>query len=238
MLENMHAEAATQLRSVNPDDWPVAPGWQTLTANFCQRRRSLAALDFRGQRLQASGRCCPSPSRALALTPPGVRGSSWGKTLPRPRPGRGAERVLSRARRAPAALAAANIFGEMQARPVAFLRPSRPRRQPGAMGHERRAAAQHLPDGGGGPGRQPFRPRLGAPDRRRDPPCGRRRGRWLRNSNHAQTKRAFPPIAGMVLTNHPRRCRRCSARPRPSSATATLGRARSASGKGALLTQP
>ena len=46
MLENMHAEAATQLRSANPDDWPVAPGWQALTAGFFASAEGRSLLDF------------------------------------------------------------------------------------------------------------------------------------------------------------------------------------------------
>lgn len=53
MLENMHAEAATQLRSANPDDWPVAPGWQALTAGFFASAEGRSLLDFLRQRLQA-----------------------------------------------------------------------------------------------------------------------------------------------------------------------------------------
>ena len=71
MLENMHAEAATQLRSANPDDWPVAPGWQALTACFFASAEGRSLLDFLRQRLQAGAVLFPpEPLRALALTPP------------------------------------------------------------------------------------------------------------------------------------------------------------------------
>ena len=71
MLENMHAEAATQLRSANPDDWPVAPGWQALTAGFFASAEGRSLLDFLRQRLQAGAVLFPpEPLRALALTPP------------------------------------------------------------------------------------------------------------------------------------------------------------------------
>ncbi|HPU21006.1 MAG TPA: uracil-DNA glycosylase family protein, partial [Alicycliphilus sp.] len=67
----MHAEAATQLRSANPDDWPVAPGWQALTAGFFASAEGRSLLDFLRQRLQAGAVLFPpEPLRALALTPP------------------------------------------------------------------------------------------------------------------------------------------------------------------------
>jgi uracil-DNA glycosylase len=115
MLENMHAEAATQLRSANPDDWPVAPGW--LTAGFASAEgRSL--LDFLRQRLQAGAVLFPpEPLRALALTPPeAVRVLILGQD---PYHGRGQAEGLAFSVapgvRLPPSLR--NIFKEMRARP-------------------------------------------------------------------------------------------------------------------------
>lgn len=70
MLENI-ADPATQLRSAQPADWPVAPGWQALVGGFFASARGQALLDFLRARLAAGAAIFPpQPLRALALTPP------------------------------------------------------------------------------------------------------------------------------------------------------------------------
>lgn len=61
----------TQLSSSDPSNWPVAPGWQALTAPFFESSAGLGLLSFLGQRL-ADGATVfpPKPLRALELTPP------------------------------------------------------------------------------------------------------------------------------------------------------------------------
>ena len=118
----------------------------------------------------------PQPLRALELTPPEeVRVVILGPgPVPRPRPGRRAG-VLGGARRAAAAFAAQHLQGTAARPRYAAAGLPEPGRQPGEMGRAWGPVAQHLPHGGGGPGRQPFGARLGGPDRRGDPPGGRAR---------------------------------------------------------------
>lgn len=64
-----------QLKTANPSDWPVAPGWQRETNAFFESGKGQSLLAFLRQRLAASAVIFPpSPLRALELTPPeGVR---------------------------------------------------------------------------------------------------------------------------------------------------------------------
>src|ERR1035437_8887483 len=61
----------TQLTTVDPADWLVAPGWQGLVASFFASDKGLALLAFLQQRL-ADGAAIfpPQPLRALQLTAP------------------------------------------------------------------------------------------------------------------------------------------------------------------------
>ncbi|HTH09605.1 MAG TPA: uracil-DNA glycosylase [Acidovorax sp.] len=68
---NSDSQAATQLQSANPADWPVAPGWQPLIDAFFAGERGQALLAFLQARLQAGAVIFPpQPLRALSLTPP------------------------------------------------------------------------------------------------------------------------------------------------------------------------
>lgn len=61
----------TQLRSADPADWPVAPGWQPLVDEFFASARGQALLAFLRTRLEAGAVIFPpQPLRALQLTPP------------------------------------------------------------------------------------------------------------------------------------------------------------------------
>ena len=60
-----------QLRSADPADWPVAPGWQPTVDAFFQSATGTQLLDFLRQRLAAGATVFPpQPLRALELTPP------------------------------------------------------------------------------------------------------------------------------------------------------------------------
>ncbi|MGJ7495250.1 uracil-DNA glycosylase [Variovorax sp. RT4R15] len=60
-----------QLASNNPSDWPVAPGWQPLVADFFGSPVGQKLLGFLGERLDAGAVIFPpQPLRALELTPP------------------------------------------------------------------------------------------------------------------------------------------------------------------------
>jgi len=60
-----------QLASNNPLDWPVAPGWQPLVADFFGSAVGQKLLGFLGERLDAGAVIFPpQPLRALELTPP------------------------------------------------------------------------------------------------------------------------------------------------------------------------
>lgn len=62
-----------QLRSADPTDWLVAPGWQPLVDAFFASDAGCVLRDFLAQRLQAGASVFPpQPLRALALTPPEV----------------------------------------------------------------------------------------------------------------------------------------------------------------------
>jgi len=62
---------ASQLQTVQPDTWPVAPGWQTLVAQFFESRAGANLLAFLQQRLEDGATIFPpQPLRALELTPP------------------------------------------------------------------------------------------------------------------------------------------------------------------------
>ena len=62
---------SAQLRSANPLDWPVAPGWQPLVDDFFASARGQALLAFLRARLEAGAVIFPpQPLRALQLTPP------------------------------------------------------------------------------------------------------------------------------------------------------------------------
>ena len=64
-------QGAGQLRSANPADWPVAPGWQPLVGAFFQSAQGQALLRFLQERLETGVSIFPpQPLRALLLTPP------------------------------------------------------------------------------------------------------------------------------------------------------------------------
>ena len=60
-----------QLTSNDPSQWPVAPGWQPLAADFFGGAVGQKLLGFLGERLRAGAVIFPpEPLRALELTPP------------------------------------------------------------------------------------------------------------------------------------------------------------------------
>ncbi len=60
-----------QLRSADPAQWAVAPGWKPTVDAFFLSATGLKLLDFLQQRLDAGSTVFPpQPLRALALTPP------------------------------------------------------------------------------------------------------------------------------------------------------------------------
>jgi len=61
----------TQLKSSDPADWSVAPGWQSLVDGFFAGETGRKLLAFLRQRLEAGAVIFPpQPLRALELTPP------------------------------------------------------------------------------------------------------------------------------------------------------------------------
>ena len=165
-----------QLSSSDPADWPVAPGWQPLVDDFFAGVVGQKLLGFLRERLDAHAVIFPpQPLRALELTPPeDVRVVILGQDLPRSRTGR-RTRVLGRARRGAAAVAAHHLQ-RASARPwYGAAAVSESGWQPGEVGDAWRAAAQHLPHGGRSPAGEPFRAGLGSADRCRHPTCIRRR---------------------------------------------------------------
>jgi uracil-DNA glycosylase len=67
----MNAAQSGQLISANPQDWPVAAGWQALVDNFFASQAGAGLLAFLRQRLDAGAIIFPpQPLRALELTPP------------------------------------------------------------------------------------------------------------------------------------------------------------------------
>jgi len=63
--------ALDQLTTVDPAEWPVAPGWQPLVADFFAGAVGQKLLAFLGERLAAGATIFPpQPLRALELTPP------------------------------------------------------------------------------------------------------------------------------------------------------------------------
>lgn len=70
-MSDAPAQAATQLMSANPSDWPVAPGWQDLVDSFFFSSQGQQLLDYLQQRLDDGTVIFPpQPLRALELTPP------------------------------------------------------------------------------------------------------------------------------------------------------------------------
>ncbi|AQZ98012.1 uracil-DNA glycosylase [Comamonas kerstersii] len=70
-MTDSSAQAATQLMSANPSDWPVAPGWQELVDSFFFSPLGQKVLDFLQQRLDDGAVIFPpQPLRALELTAP------------------------------------------------------------------------------------------------------------------------------------------------------------------------
>ena len=62
---------ADQLRSADPADWPVAPGWAPLVDDFFAGLPGQTLLAFLAGRLEAGATIFPpQPLRALELTPP------------------------------------------------------------------------------------------------------------------------------------------------------------------------
>ena len=63
--------AATQLQTVNPSDWPVAAGWQSLVDGFLGGAVGQKLLAYLQERIDAGAAIFPPrPLRALELTPP------------------------------------------------------------------------------------------------------------------------------------------------------------------------
>ena len=63
--------SADQLKSANPADWPVAPGWRPTTEAFFESPTGRRLLDFLQGRLAEGATIFPPlPLRALELTPP------------------------------------------------------------------------------------------------------------------------------------------------------------------------
>jgi uracil-DNA glycosylase len=63
--------ALDQLTTADPAEWPVAPGWQPLVADFFAGAVGQKLLAFLGERLAAGATIFPpQPLRALELTPP------------------------------------------------------------------------------------------------------------------------------------------------------------------------
>ncbi len=150
--------------------WVAALGGRV----FCQCCGASAAKIFAAAPSGGRGHLSPEPLRALALTDaPAVRVVILGQD---PYHGRGQAEGLAFSVapgvRLPPSLR--NIFKELQrdlGQPLPAFPPAR--RQFGALGAKRRAAAQHLPDRGRGPARQPRRQRLGGAHRCHHPPGGR-----------------------------------------------------------------
>ena len=71
LTPGLFATAPSQLRSADPGDWPVAPGWQALADRFFASPAGIQLLAFLQQR-QAHDAVIfpPQPLRALELTPP------------------------------------------------------------------------------------------------------------------------------------------------------------------------
>ena len=66
-----NAQHSTQLRSADPRDWPVAPGWQPLAEGFFASAAGQNLRTFLQARLDAGAAIFPpQPLRALELTPP------------------------------------------------------------------------------------------------------------------------------------------------------------------------
>lgn len=71
LTPDLFAPALSQLQSVDPGDWPVAPGWQARVDGFFASPAGIGLLAFLRQRLAAGAVIFPpQPLRALALTPP------------------------------------------------------------------------------------------------------------------------------------------------------------------------
>ena len=70
-MQEIVTDTASQLRSAQPADWPVAQGWQALVDAFFASARGQALLGFLRARLDAGAAIFPpQPLRALELTPP------------------------------------------------------------------------------------------------------------------------------------------------------------------------
>ena len=70
-MTDTQPQAATQLMSANPADWPVAPGWQALVDAYFFSETGQNMLAFLQQRLDDGAVVFPpQPLRALELTPP------------------------------------------------------------------------------------------------------------------------------------------------------------------------
>lgn len=70
-LDSVPSQRVDQLALADPAAWPVAPGWQSLVAEFFQSQVGRDLLEFLRQRLQAGASVFPpQPLRALQLTAP------------------------------------------------------------------------------------------------------------------------------------------------------------------------
>ncbi|MBQ0131515.1 MAG: uracil-DNA glycosylase [Comamonas sp.] len=70
-MTELSGQAATQLMSANPGDWPVAPGWQAVVDGFFASAKGQQLLAYLQQRLDDGAVIFPpQPLRALELTPP------------------------------------------------------------------------------------------------------------------------------------------------------------------------
>lgn len=71
MTFSTDAFAPDQLQNADPQDWPVAPGWQPLVQAFFASAKGVELLAFLQGRLAAGASIFPpQPLRALELTPP------------------------------------------------------------------------------------------------------------------------------------------------------------------------
>ena len=65
------SQAPDRLRSADPSDWPVAPGWRPVTDGFVVSEAGQKLLGFlRGRLAEGAVIFPPRPLRALELTPP------------------------------------------------------------------------------------------------------------------------------------------------------------------------
>ena len=70
-MKDAPGQAASQLMSADPSDWPVAEGWKAIVDDYFGGPTGQRLLDYLQQRLHAGAVIFPpQPLRALELTPP------------------------------------------------------------------------------------------------------------------------------------------------------------------------